>query len=241
MWSGPRNISTAMMRAFENREDTVVVDEPFYAYYLQATGLSHPMAQEVIRSQPTAWSVVTEALSVAPVSADVFYQKHMTHHMLREIDLSWTSNLKNCFLIRDPKPVVKSYSLKVNSVTQDDIGIIRQFELYEEISAITGQDMPVIDARQFLKDPQSGLRRLCDQCAIPYSGKMLSWPEGRRETDGVWASHWYGAVENSTGFQPAPDSPITLTPGQQKIADEANEYYQLLLEKCQSSGLKFFH
>jgi len=232
MWSGPRNISTAMMRAFENREDTVVVDEPFYAYYLQATGLSHPMAQEIIRSQPTAWSVVAEALSVAPVSADVFYQKHMTHHMLREIDLSWTSNLKNCFLIRDPKPVVKSYSLKMDSVTQDDIGIIRQFELYEEISAITGQDMPVIDARQFLADPQSGLRRLCDQCAIPDSSKMLNWPEGRRETDGVWASHWYGAVENSTGFQPATDAPITLTAWQQKIADEANEYYQLLLQKC---------
>ena len=232
MWSGPRNISTAMMRAFENRDDTVVVDEPFYAYYLQTTGLAHPMAQEIIRSQPTAWSVVAEALSVAPVSADVFYQKHMTHHMLREIDLSWTGNLKNCFLIRDPKPVVKSYSLKMDSITQDDIGIIRQFELYEEISAITGQDIPVIDARQLLADPRSGLRRLCDQCAIPYSGKMLNWPEGRRESDGVWADHWYGAVEKSTGFQSATDAPITLTAGQQKIADEANEYYQMLLEKC---------
>ena len=122
MWSGPRNISTAMMRAFENRDDTVVVDEPFYAYYLQKTGLPHPMAEDIIRSQSTDWTVVADQMSVAPVDSGVFYQKQMTHHILKEMDMSWTENLQNCFLIRDPKSVVKSYSLKMDSISQDDIG-----------------------------------------------------------------------------------------------------------------------
>lgn len=232
MWSGPRNISTAMMRAFENRDDTLVVDEPFYAYYLQKTGLPHPMAEDIIRSQATDWTVVADQMSSAPVDAEVFYQKQMTHHILPDMDMSWTADLQNCFLIRDPISVVKSYSLKMDSISQDDIGIVRQYELYEEIAAITGQYIPVIDAAKFLANPQSGLIQLCDRLGIPFSDKMLSWPKGRRKSDGVWASHWYGAVEQSTGFQSAASATVTLTGPQQKIADEADQYYQLMLAKC---------
>lgn len=231
MWSGPRNISTAMMRSFENRADTAVVDEPFYACYLHLTGIDHPMREEVIASQPTDWRLVAQALSGDLDGVDIIYQKHMTHHMLPEIDLGWTGTLRNCFLIRDPDQVVKSYSRKRDTITQDDIGIRRQLELYEEISAITGQDIPVIDASRFLADPETGLRNLCSRLAIPFSDKMLRWPSGPRASDGVWAAHWYEAVERSNGFQPATARDITLTRAQRSIADQAREYYEVLLEK----------
>ena len=229
MWSGPRNISTAMMRSFENRDDTVVVDEPFYAYYLHATGMAHPMREQVIASQPTDWTDVTAALVRDLDDADIVYQKHMTHHMLHEIELDWTAALRNCCLIRDPKYVVASYARKRESVTQDDIGILRQYELYTEITAITGQDIPVIDATRFLADPEAGLHRLCERLAIPYSDRMLHWPTGRRASDGVWAAHWYEVVEQSTGFQAFSAGDVALTAEQQSIVDEASDYYQALL------------
>ena len=231
MWSGPRNISTAMMRSFENRADTVVVDEPFYACYLHRTGMDHPMREEVIASQPTEWQTVAQTLAADLEGVDIIYQKHMTHHMLKEIELGWTSALQNCFLIRDPEYVVKSYSSKRDTISQDDIGIRRQLELYEEISSITGQDIPVIDATRFLADPEAALRCLCERLAIPFSADMLHWPSGRRASDGVWAPHWYEAVEQSTGFRPADTPTVTLTANQQAIADEAREYYQVLLAK----------
>ena len=231
MWSGPRNISTAMMRSFENRNDTIVVDEPFYACYLHSTGMDHPMNEEVIASQPTDWRVVARTLSSDIEGAETVYQKHMTHHMLPEIALDWTSELRNCFLIRDPSYVVSSYARKRNTITADDIGIRRQFELYREISAITGQDIPVIDAGHFLADPEAALQRLCRRLDIPFSQRMLRWPAGKRDSDGVWAPHWYEAVEKSTGFQAPVALEITLTAAQQAIADDAQQYYQLLLEK----------
>ena len=231
MWSGPRNISTAMMRSFENRADTVVVDEPFYACYLQLTGIDHPMREEVIASQPTDWRVVAQALSGDLDGVDIIYQKHMTHHMLPQIDLGWTRVLQNCFLIRDPGLVVRSYSSKRDTLTADDIGMRRQLELYREISSITGQDIPVIDATRFLADPETALRRLCKRLAIPFSRRMLQWPRGRRASDGVWAPHWYQAVEQSTGFRTAAPPAISLSPHQQAVADEARKYYDVLLAK----------
>tara|TARA_R110001599_G_scaffold353881_1_gene602046 strand:+ start:26042 stop:26749 length:708 start_codon:yes stop_codon:yes gene_type:complete len=231
MWSGPRNISTAMMRSFENRDDTQVIDEPFYAWYLHTTGIEHPMNREVIASQPTDWRAVANTLSAERESVAVVYQKHMTHHMLPDIDLGWTGHLSNCFLIRDPVYVVNSYSKKRDTLTQDDIGIRRQFELYNEIADITGQQIPVVDAAQFLLNPERHLRALCTHFGIGYSEKMLSWPKGRRDSDGVWAAHWYEVVEKSTGFQTFTAPDVNLSPLQQKIADEAGEYYQLLLSK----------
>tara|TARA_R110001592_G_scaffold363371_1_gene685783 strand:+ start:430943 stop:431650 length:708 start_codon:yes stop_codon:yes gene_type:complete len=231
MWSGPRNISTAMMRSFENRDDTQVIDEPFYAWYLHTTGIEHPMNREVIASQPTDWRTVANTLSAEREGVAVVYQKHMTHHMLPEIDLGWTSRLRNCFLIRDPVYVVNSYAKKRDTLTQDDIGIRRQFELYNEIADITGQQIPVVDAAQFLVNPERHLRALCTHFGIGFSDKMLSWPKGRRDSDGVWAAHWYEVVEQSTGFQTFTAPALSLSPLQQSIAEEAGEYYQLLLSK----------
>lgn len=231
MWSGPRNISTAMMRAWENRPDCVVVDEPFYACYLRATGIDHPMRDEVIASQSTDWTVVARQLTEGDCEADVFYQKHMTHHLLKGIDLSWTKHLHHCFLVRDPYEVVSSYARKRDSVTTDDIGIIRQLELYEEISDITGQFIPVIDAKRVLLDPRVALIALCERLGIPFTDTMLHWPPGRRSSDGVWAPHWYQAVEQSTGFEPYRERDIDLSDEQREVAAQSKAAYRALIDR----------
>ena len=202
MWSGPRNLSTAMMRAFENRADTSVVDEPFYACYLAATGEPHPMAEEVIANQATDWSIVAHQLTAQPVPTDMQYQKQMTHHMLPTVDLSFCRTLRHAFLIRHPHDVVASYLNKRETVTADDIGINRQWTLYQEISALAQRPIPVVDSEDVLRDPQAVLTVLCEALDIAFDPAMLHWPAGRRTSDGVWAPHWYQSVEASTGFAP---------------------------------------
>ncbi len=231
MWSGPRNISTAMMRAWENRPDCVVVDEPFYTCYLHATGIEHPMTEEVIASQSTDWDTVAKSLTTEPCNAEVFYQKHMTHHMIPDVDLSWTSELQHCFLVRNPYEVVNSYAQKRDSINTDDIGIIRQLELYDEISSISGEGIPVIDAKEVLLDPKTTLIKLCSQLGIPFLDAMLSWPPGRRDSDGVWAPHWYHAVEESTGFEPYRERELNITDEQREVASLSEEAYLTLIER----------
>ena len=201
MWSGPRNISTAMMRSFENRADTAVVDEPFYAAYLAATGLDHPMRDEVLASQPQDWKRVADALlGPVPGGKAVFYQKHMTHHMLPGFGRDWMARCRNAFLIRAPEHVLASYTQKRADVTLADIGFVQQGELFEREADRIGRAPPVIDAADVLRDPPATLGALCAALDIPFSDRMLSWPPGRRASDGVWAPAWYDAVERSTGF-----------------------------------------
>lgn len=201
MWSGPRNISTAMMRAFENRPDTAVVDEPFYAVYLKATGAAHPMRDEVLAAQPTDWHEVVAALTgPVPGGRRVFYQKHMTHHMLPAIGRDWTAEVRNAFLIRAPEDVLLSYAEVRGAATLDEIGVPQQLELFEREAARLGHAPPVIDSHDVLKNPRGVLGALCARLGIDFSERMLSWPAGRRASDGVWAPAWYGAVERSTGF-----------------------------------------
>jgi hypothetical protein len=202
MWSGPRNISTAMMRAFGNRRDCAVTDEPFYAAYLAATGLDHPLREEVIASQPTDLAVVTAAL-LSPLAPGrtVHYAKHMAHHVERDMDLSWTLRFRNVLLIREPAEVVASYVRSRESCTAQDIGLPQQEWLLELWDA-RGLEVPILDAADFLRDPERHLRWLCDWLGIPFTPRMLSWPPGPRPSDGVWAPHWYAAVWRSTGFEP---------------------------------------
>ena len=231
MWSGPRNISTAMMRAWENRPDCRVVDEPFYACYLAATGIDHPMREQVLASQPTDWSEVAGSLSQAPVDEAVFYQKHMTHHMLSQVDLSWTSQLVHCFLVRDPLAVVNSYIRKRDQLTADDIGIVRQHSLFEEISVITGSPPVVIDGADVLNSPEKSLRQLCEALGVPWiEGAMTRWPAGPRDSDGVWASHWYGSVHQSTGFAQVHNDYPELSPSNRALAEEMMPYYEALAQ-----------
>jgi hypothetical protein len=227
MWSGPRNISTAMMRSFESRQDTDVIDEPFYAYYLSRTGLNHPMRDEVLKSQPVEWrEVVAMLLAPAPNDAAIFYQKHMTHHMLPEIDTRWMSACCNIFLIRTPDDVVASYSEKRGEITLDDLGVVRQAELFDLEANRLGRAPPVIDASDVLTDPAASLTALCNAIGIPFSGKMLSWPKGGRASDGVWSPAWYDRVEKSTGFAKARATPPPeLRPELAFVAAAARPYY----------------
>lgn len=203
MWSGPRNISTAMMRSWENRGDCAVVDEPLYAAYLAATGLDHPGRDDVIAAGDTHAARVAERL-VGPVpgAQPIWYQKHMTHHLLPGQDTAWVRQLTNVFLIRDPADVVASYLKSRATVTPDDIGLPQQGRLFDELADATGQAPPVIDADDFLKAPEAHLRALCAHLGIDFTPRMLQWPAGRRDSDGVWAPHWYEAVWKSTGFEP---------------------------------------
>lgn len=203
MWSGPRNISTAMMRAWENREDCAVSDEPLYAAYLANTGLDHPGREEVIAAGDTDWRRVVDALlGPSPGDAPIWYQKHMSHHLSAGMGLDWVLALRNVFLIRDPSEVVASYLKSRATVAPDDIGLPQQARLFDFLRERTGETPPVIDAGDFLRAPEAHLRALCVRLGIDFTPRMLSWPAGPRDSDGVWAPYWYDAVWASTGFEP---------------------------------------
>ncbi|MCW2818418.1 MAG: family hydrolase [Marmoricola sp.] len=226
MWSGPRNISTAMMRAWENRPDTVVVDEPLYAAYLAATGIDHPGAADVIASQPTDWREVVRSLN-APVEDEVHYAKHMTHHLLPGMDLDWVPAFRNVLLIRDPAEVVASYVRSRESCEPEDIGLLQQARLLEVLPS----DTPVVDAGDFLRDPEAHLRWLCDWLGIDFTPRMLTWPAGPRDSDGVWAPHWYAAVEASTGFEPWRPRTVELDTHDAAVAEACRPAYDVLHER----------
>ena len=202
MWSGPRNISTAMMRSWENRSDTFVCDEPFYAYYLYATGLPHPVAGDIIAQGEIDWREVIKTLTgEIPQGKTIFYQKQMTHHLLPEVDRRWLSRVTNCFLIRDPREVLTSYLKKNYEPTPHDLGFPQQAEIFEWVQTHVGVTPPVLDARDVLENPRHALGCLCDVLGLSFSESMLSWPPGPRMTDGPWAPHWYAEVHSSTSFQ----------------------------------------
>ena len=227
MWSGPRNISTAMMRSFENRADAQVVDEPFYAAYLAATGLDHPMREAVLASQPQDWRAVVAGLDA--LDAPVVYEKHMAHHMLDGMGLDWTAGRANAFLIRDPAEVLASYTVKRAEVTLADIGIVRQAELFAREADRLGHAPPVVRGADVLADPKGMLSALCAALGLAFDPAMLAWPPGRRDSDGVWAPAWYDAVERSTGFAaPERREPPPLPDALRKIADEARPHYEAL-------------
>jgi len=230
MWSGPRNISTAMMRSFGARADTAVIDEPFYAAYLVQTGLVHPMREEVIASQPNGWrDVVAGLLGRVPGDKPIWYQKHMTHHMVPAFGREWIGAVRNAFLIRDPAAVLASYVAKRGEVTLADIGIVQQRELFEQEADRLGRAPPVVEGADVLAEPGRVLARLCAALGIAYDEAMLRWPVGRRESDGVWAPAWYDAVERSTGFdRPAPREAATLGGELQRIAEAARPHYEAL-------------
>ncbi len=227
MWSGPRNVSTAMMRAWENREDTVVVDEPFYACYLARTGIDHPGRETVIASQPTDPAAVVAALhDPLPDGATVHYAKHMSHHLDPTEDLAWTRDFRNVLLVRDPAEVVASYVRSREACEPDDIGLLQQVRLLEAWD----EPPPVIDAGDFLRDPETHLRWLCDWLAIPFTTRMLGWPAGPRSSDGVWAPYWYDTVWRSTGFEPWRPREVSPSPHDAAVADACRPAYDRLRE-----------
>lgn len=226
-WSGPRNLSTAMMYAFAARGDCAVVDEPFYAAYLAATGLDHPMRAEILESQETDPEKVISACLEPDATLPLRYQKHMTQHMLPGIRRDWLAQLRNIFLIRHPARVVASYAAKREDPTLDDIGFRQQAELFDLCLAL-GQTPVVVDSDDIRRDPAVMLRRLCGAVGIDWTDRMLTWPAGGHPADGVWAAHWYGAVHRSTGFA-APEGPLPSLSGPAvTLAETALPHYRRL-------------
>ena len=231
MWSGPRNISTAMMRAWGNRLDTFVIDEPFYAYYLKAIGKKHPGADEAIAAGETDWrKVVAQLIGPIPKGEQIFFQKHMTHHLLPEIEREWLGTMTNCFLIRDPREVISSYIKKLEDPRLEDLGFMQQAEIFDFVCERANSTPPVVDAKDVLEEPERLLRLLCDAVGIKFSKSMLSWPPGLRETDGIWATHWYTEVANTTSFQPYRQTLHEVPERFHEIYERCRECYERLYQ-----------
>lgn len=233
MWSGPRNISTALMRAWENRGDCTVSDEPLYAHYLAAAGLDHPGAAEVIAAGDTDAARVTAALTTGPVpdGQPVWYQKHMSHHLLPGMDTAWVHALHNVLLIRDPVHVVASYVKSRAQCAPADIGLLQQADLFDRLAQRQGRAPLVIDGECFLKDPAGHLAAICADAGVafePVRQRMLHWPAGPRRSDGVWAPHWYAAVWRSTGFEPWQPRQVQLDDAGRRVADACRPAFDTL-------------
>ncbi|WP_409432530.1 HAD family hydrolase [Litorimonas sp. RW-G-Af-16] len=203
MWSGPRNLSTAMMRSFGARADMSVMDEPFFAPFLDATGKAHPGRDETLATHPTDPKIVAAACAAKPITAHSF-QKHMPHHMLPDFPTDWMESradneVQHFFLIREPARVIASYAKGRAAFDLDDLGFAPQLRLWEELGR-----PPVIDSQDILRAPEPALRTLCAAINLSFDPAMLSWEAGSRTTDGAWAPYWYASVEASTGFSPAP-------------------------------------
>lgn len=229
MWSGPRNISTAMMRSFGARADTFVCDEPFYGAFLKDTAAPHPMAAQVIADMDCDWPSVAATLSGnAPGGQTIWYQKHMTHHMVGPVQPDDLTGLTHAFLIRDPARMIASYLAKRELVAADELGLRTQREFFDRAADRLGHAPPVIDSGDVLHDPAGTLSRLCAALGIGWDAAMLHWPAGRRTTDGIWASHWYNRVEASTGFDLPEDKPVDLPAEALPILAECQPHYDYL-------------
>lgn len=227
MWSGPRNLSTAMMYAFAARGDAQVWDEPFYAAYLDKTGLEHPMRAEVITGGERDAGKVAKAL-LAPSDQPIFYQKHMCQHMIEGVPRDWMAEVTNAFLIRHPARVVASFAAKHDALTLSDIGFTQQTELFERVADQLGQAPVVIDSADIRNAPEPALTKLCAALDIPFTNRMLSWDAGPKPFDGVWASHWYNAVHRSTDLHSPEGEYPPLSSEQARLVDAALPHYERL-------------
>ncbi len=221
-----------MMRAWSNRSDTAVIDEPFYAYYLEQTDKDHPMAAEVIASGETDWRKIAASLTKSPVpdGKDIFFQKQMTHHLLPAIDREWITDLTNCFLIRDPVEVILSYIRKNPDPKLEDLGFVQQCEIFNFVRERTKMVPSIVDAKDVLQNPERTLRLLCEAIHVSFDKSMLSWPPGLRETDGIWAKHWYDAVARSTSFEPYKPRDGTIPNSLREVYEQCRRCYEELYQ-----------
>ncbi len=229
MWSGPRNISTAMMRAFDSRPDTAVTDEPLYAHYLKVTGVAHPGREQVLAAHESDWRKVVATLTgPVPGGRTIWYQKHMAHHLLPMIERDWLDRLAHAFLIREPEAMIASLVKTFPGAGFTDTGLEQQCEIFDRVADRVGRAPPVVLASDVLKNPRGLLTALCESLRIPFLPEMLAWETGPRPTDGAWAPHWYAAVEASTGFEPYRPQCLELPSALQPLADECRAWYEKL-------------
>ncbi|PHR18192.1 MAG: sulfotransferase family protein [Sphingopyxis sp.] len=229
MWSGPRNISTAMMRSFGGRSDCAVSDEPFYGAFLKQTGQRQPMADEVIASMDCDWQSVADKMrGPVPDGKALWYQKHMPHHMVADVSIADFPDHRHAFLIRDPANVVASYTAKRVEVEAEDLGYERQLDYVDQAARMTGKAPIVLDSADILRDPEAHLKALCAALEIPWDAGMLEWEAGPRDSDGIWATHWYGRVIETTGFGGGERAAPQLDSAAQRVADACRPFYEKL-------------
>lgn len=231
MWSGPRNLSTALMRSFGSRPDTTVSDEPLYAAYLAATGKPHPLSDEIQRAHERDWRVVVEALrGPLPAGRTLWYQKHMAHHLLPHMGREWLEGLDHAFLIREPRAVLASLLAKLDRVELEDTGLPQQVELFRREAERTGETPAVVDAADVLANPEGVLTAICERLGLAFTPRMLAWEEGPRDTDGVWGPYWYANTYASTGFGPPRESRAAVPVAYEDLALRCEELYAELAE-----------
>jgi len=227
-WSGPRNISTALMRSWSSRKDTFVSDEPFYAYYLKKTELNHPMAEEIIDYYPNTYDKVVSSINIEiPQSKKIWYQKHMAHHLINLDKIDWIKNFKNCFLIRHPKYVINSYLRKNKLYDVKELGYPQQYDLAKYLRK-SNKNFIVIDSSDLLENPERLLREWCQYLKIGYEKNMLRWEKGAYLTDGIWWKHWYNNIINTDRFENFEKKNTGLTKEYDLIYDEALYFYEEL-------------
>jgi len=218
-----------MMRAWGNRADTAVIDEPFYAYYLERTGKEHPGAEEVIAHGEIDWrKIVNQLTDAVPSGKPIFFQKQMVHHLLPEIDRGWMVDLTNCFLIRDPREVILSYIKKNPEPTLEDLGFVQQLKIFDFVRGQANSVPTIVDAKDVLQNPERTLRLLCETIGVSFDAAMLSWPPGLRDTDGIWAKYWYDEVARSTSFQPYTPREGDVPDRLREICEQCRECYEQL-------------
>tara|TARA_Y100000389_G_scaffold190193_1_gene214801 strand:- start:14631 stop:15347 length:717 start_codon:yes stop_codon:yes gene_type:complete len=227
-WSGPRNISTALMRSWSSRDDSYVSDEPLYAYYLKEQQLKHPMYKEIIEHYPNTYNdVVASLISEIPNDKEHWYQKHMAHHLIDLNNINWIHHFENCILIRHPKSVINSY-IKKNTLNHiDELGYPQQYKIMKYLDSI-GKKFIVIDSDILLNNPEKILSQWCKGINLKFDNSMLNWKKGSHPQDGIWWEHWYDSVINTTHFQKFSKDKNDLDKKYQSIYDEALEYYKKL-------------
>ena len=227
-WSGPRNISTALMRSWSSRNDTFVSDEPFYAYYLKEKHLKHPMYKAIIDYYPTSYdNIVKNLSSEIPNGKECWYQKHMAHHLIDLNNINWIKNFENCILIRHPKDVINSYAKKNTLNHIDELGYPQQYKIMRYLDGI-GKKFIVIDSNTLLNNPKRILSRWCNSINLEFDISMLKWKKGTHPQDGIWWKHWYDNVIITTHFQSFSSNEEKLDQKYQSIYDEALDYYNKL-------------
>lgn len=227
MWSCSRNLSTATMRAWSSRPDTLVVDEPLYAPWLLSTGALHPLRERILAAHECDWERVVQGLT-GPCPAPVLYEKHISKHLLPHMDRGWLATHRHAFLIREPRAMLRSFAAKLDTVTLDETGVPQQAELWRWLRDKLGVEAPVVAARDLQTDPAGVLEQLCVALRVPWTRRMLAWSEGLRPTDGVWAPHWYDGVRVSTGFAPYRPRTNALSDELEAIAEQCLPAWEFL-------------
>tara|TARA_B110000003_G_C16457141_1_gene460299 strand:- start:6 stop:722 length:717 start_codon:yes stop_codon:yes gene_type:complete len=227
-WSGPRNISTALMRSWSSREDVFVSDEPFYAYYLKEKKLKHPMYKEIIQYYHNTYEdIVASLISEIPNGKEQWYQKHMAHHLLDLNNIDWIQNFENCILIRHPKHVINSYVKKNTLNHVNELGYPQQYKIMKYLKSIDKKFI-VIDSNILLSNPKKILSQWCSSIDLKFDNSMLRWDKGDHPQDGIWWRHWYDNVILTTHFKKFSSNKSNLDKKYQSIYEEALDYYNKL-------------